>query len=124
LATPALAQRDSALQAAPSVLLDTDPVAAKLLGAARDYIAARQWGDAVDLLRQIADQHGERLVPIEPGRFVNVQTFADILIASMPPEGLKAYRSKIDPQARRWFEAARQLRDAERLEKVLRKAFR
>jgi outer membrane protein assembly factor BamB len=119
----ALAQRDAPLQAAPSVLLDTDPVAAKMLGAARDYLAARQWGDAVELLRQITDQHGERLVAIEPGRFVNVQTFADILIASMPPEGLKLYRAKIDTQARRWFEDARRLRDEDGLEKVVRKAF-
>ena len=42
----------------------TDPVAAKMLGAARDYLAARQWADAVDLLRQIADQHGELRVII------------------------------------------------------------
>src|SRR5262245_27528407 len=103
LATPAEAQRE---QAVPSVFIDTDPVAAKMLGAARDFLAARQWGDAVDLLRQIADQHGDRLVAIEPGRCVNVQTYADILIASMPSAGLQHYRSKIDPQARRWFEAA------------------
>ena len=122
-AGPALAQRDATMQAAPAVLLDTDPVAAKMLGAARDYLAARQWGDAVDLLRQIADQHGERLVAIEPGRYVNVQTFADILIASMPPEGLKLYRAKIDTQARRWFESAKRLRDEDGLEKVVRKAF-
>jgi hypothetical protein len=123
LATTARAQRELTTQAVPSVFLDTDPVAAKMLGAARDFLAARQWGDAVDLLRQIADQHGDRLVAIEPGRYVNVQTYADILIASMPPEGLKQYRSKIDPQARRWFESAREQRDEEGLEKLVRKAF-
>ncbi|MGE5195607.1 MAG: PQQ-binding-like beta-propeller repeat protein [Deltaproteobacteria bacterium] len=122
-AAPALAQRDPAPAAAPAVFLDTDPVAAKMLGAARDFLAARQWGDAVDLLRQITDQHGDRLVAIEPGRYVNVQTFADILVASMPAEGLKQYRAKTDPQARRWFETARRLHDEEGLEKVVRKAF-
>jgi hypothetical protein len=120
---PAFAQREPAWQPAPAVFLDTDPVAAKMLGAAREFLAARQWGDAVDLLRQITDQHGERLVAIEPGRYVNVQTFADILIASMPPDGLKLYRARTDPQARRWLEAARRLRDEEGLEKVVRKAF-
>lgn len=123
LATPALAQRDLALQPAAAVFLDTDFVAGKMLGAARDFIAARQWEDAIELLRQIADQHGERLVAIEPGRYVNVQTITDILIASLPPEGLKLYRTKIDPQARRWFETARRLRDEEGLEKVVRRAF-
>jgi outer membrane protein assembly factor BamB len=121
--TTAGAQREFATQAVPSVFLDTDPVAAKMLGAARDFVAARQWGDAVDLLRQIADQHGDRLVAIESGRYVNVQTYADILIASMPLEGLKQYRAKIDPQARRWFETARDQHDEEGLEKVVRKAF-
>src|SRR5579864_6950243 len=99
LATKAKAQRDGAGQAAPAVLLDTDVVAAKMLGAARDFLGAQQWGDAVELLRQIADQHGERLVAIDTGRFINVQTYADILISSMPPEGLKLYRARIDPQA-------------------------
>src|SRR5262249_7961345 len=69
-----------------------------------------------------ADQHGDRLVAIEPGRYVNVQTYADILIASMPPEGLKQYRAKIDSQARRWFESARDQRDEEGLGKVVRQA--
>ncbi len=123
IATSAVAQREPALQPAPSVSLDTDLVAAKMLGAARDYLAARQWDDAIDLLRQIADQHGERLVASETGRYINVQTITDILIANMPPEGLKSYRAKIDPQARRWFETAKRLRDEEGLEKIVRKAF-
>src|SRR4029077_21146921 len=68
-------------------------------------------------------QHGDRLAAIEPGRYVNVRSFADILISSMPAEGLKIYRARIDPQARRWFESAKRLRDEEGLEKVVRKAF-
>lgn len=121
VANAALAQRES--QVAPAAALDADLVAAKMLGTARDFIAARQWGDAVDLLRQIADQHGERLVAIESGRYVSVQTYVDILISSLPPEGLKLYRSRVDPQARRWFESARALRDEEGLERIARKAF-
>ena len=123
IALPAQAQRESTAQAAPPVLLDTDPAAAKMLGAARDYLAAREWADAIDLLRQIAEHHGERLVAIEPGRYVSVQTCSDILLSSLPPEGLALYRAKIDPQARRWFETAKRLRDEEGLERVVRKAF-
>jgi len=123
IAPKSQAQRDGAGQAAPAVLLDTDVVAAKMLGAARDFLGAQQWGDAVELLRQIADQHGERLVAIDSGRFVNVQTYADILISSMPPEGLKLYRARIDPQARRWFEAGKRGRDEASLERVAHKAF-
>ncbi|HEY3969741.1 MAG TPA: PQQ-binding-like beta-propeller repeat protein [Planctomycetaceae bacterium] len=120
---PAQAQPDFTVSPAPSVLLDTDPAASKMLGAARDFLAARQWADAIDLLRQTAEQHGERLVAIEPGRYVNVQMSADILLSSLPAEGLKLYRAKVDPQARRWFETAKKDRDAEGLERVVRKAF-
>jgi len=123
LARPVMAQRESTAQAAPPVMLDADPAAAKMLGAVRDYLAARNWPDAVDLLRQIAEQHGEHLVSIEPGRYINVQTCTDILLSSLPPEGLALYRAKIDPQARRWFETAKRLRDEEGLERVVRKAF-
>src|SRR5258708_912660 len=121
--TIVLAAPELTLQQAPAVFLDTDPVAAKILGAARDYLAARQWADAVDLLRQIADQHGDRLVMIEPGRYVNVRTVADIYLASLPPEGLKHYRARIDPQARRRFEAAQKLRDEPALERLVHRAF-
>src|SRR5205823_8780496 len=79
-ATTALVAAESTLQQAPAVFLDTDPVAAKMLGAARDYLAARQWGDAVDLLRQIADQHGYRLMMIESARYVNVRTVFDVYL--------------------------------------------
>jgi outer membrane protein assembly factor BamB len=120
--TAGVAAESMPLQA-PAVFLDTDPVAAKLLGAARDYLAARQWGDAVDLLRQIADQHGERLVMLEPGRYVNVRTVADIYLAGMPPEGLKLYRAKVDQQARRRFEAAQKIRDESALERLVQRGF-
>lgn len=122
-ASPAAAQRESTAQTAPPVLLDADAAAAKMLGAVRDYLAAKNWTDAVDLLRQIAEQHGDNLVAIEPGRFINVQTSVDIFLTSLPPEGLALYRAKIDPQARRWFEKAKRLRDEEGLERVVRKAF-
>jgi outer membrane protein assembly factor BamB len=122
IAAPAHAQRESTAQAAPPVLLDNDPAAAKMLGAVRDYLTDRNWVDAVDLLRQIAEHHGEHLLAIEPGRFVNVQTCVDIFLTSLPPEGLALYRAKIDPQARRWFETAKRLRDEEGLERVVRKA--
>ena len=52
-----------------------------------------------------------------------MQTFSDILIAGMPPDGLKLYRTKTDAQARRWLDAARKLRDEDGLERIVRKTF-
>lgn len=106
-----------------SVFLDTDNAAIKKLGAARDFLAAGQWNDAIELLRQIADQHGDNVAPTSDGRFINVQTYCDMLLSGMGPEGLKLYRTRIDPQARKWFEAGRADRDEELLRKVVQRAF-
>lgn len=122
---PVCAQRDvfQGTRFAESVFLDTDSVAARKLGAARDLLGARQWTDAIELVRQIAEQHGERLVAIETGRYVTVQEYCDILLSAMPAAGLKSLREQIDPQARRWFDAARVARDENGLARVVRKAF-
>ena len=117
------AQRDAISPAGSAVFLDTDPAASRMLGTARDLLTTGQWGDAIELLRTISDQHGRRLAKIDAGRYVNAQTYVDMLLASLPAEGRKLYRAKIDPQARRWFESARRLRDEEGLERVVRQAF-
>lgn len=106
-----------------AVFLDTDGNAVKKLGQARDFLAAGQWSDAVDLLRQIVDQHNEKLVPASPGRYVNVQTYCDMLLASLPPEGLKIYRARVDPQAKQWYAAACETHDEALLAKILQYAF-
>ena len=117
------AQREGQSSGIDAVFLETDSVAAKKLAAARDLLAAKQWGDGIDLVRQIADQHYERVVGISTGRYVSVQTYCDVLLSGLPQEGLKLYRQRTDPQARRWFEGARQARDEEGLQKILKRAY-
>jgi outer membrane protein assembly factor BamB/tetratricopeptide (TPR) repeat protein len=117
------AQREGAGGRFESVFLDTDATASKKLGAARDLLAARQWNDGIDLIRQISEEHGDHLVSITQGRYVNVHTFCDILLSSMPEEGLALYRARVDPQARRWFETAKADRDQEGLRKIVRRAY-
>ncbi|MSR59275.1 MAG: hypothetical protein EXS05_16800 [Planctomycetaceae bacterium] len=117
------AQREATPTGVESVFLDVDAAAAKKLAAVRDLLAAHEWGDAIDLMRQIGEQHGDRLVAIAPRRYVSVQTYCDILLSSLPEARLKLYRARTDPQARRWFETARVNRDEEGLRKILRRAF-
>lgn len=117
------AQREPAPTGIDAVFLDVDPAAAKKLAAVRDLLAAREWGDAVELLRQIGEQHGDRLAAVAPRRFISVQTYCDILLSSLPEEGLKLYRARIDPQAKRWFETARAHRDEAGLRRILKRAF-
>lgn len=117
------AQREGAASRFESVFLDTDATATKKLGAARDLLNARQWNDGIDLIRQISEQHGDHLVAITHGRYVNVHTYCDILLSGLPEEGLKLYRARVDPQARRWFEAAKADRDPEGLRRIVRLAY-
>lgn len=117
------AQREAGAPASEGMFLDVDAAAAKKLAAARELVAARQWGDAIELIRQVGEQHGPRLVAHSPRLYVTVQMYCDLVLSSLPPEGLAAYRQRTDPQARRWFEDARRERDEQALQRILARAF-
>lgn len=87
-----------------AAFFDIDSVATKKLGTARELIVSGRWKDAVELLRQIAESPGPQLVPIDPGRFVAVTAAVNTLLSAVPAEHLEAYRDRIDPLARRWYE--------------------
>jgi outer membrane protein assembly factor BamB len=122
-AGPARAQRDAAPRTPEGVFLDTDSAAAKALGAARDLVANRQWSDVIDLVRQVSEQHPDRVVQVDPGRYVNVATYCNMLLASLPEEGLKLHRASVDAQARRWYESAQATGDDQDLERIVKLAF-
>ena len=103
-----------------SVSLETDMAAAKMLRSVEDLSEAGQWEEAVELLQEISRERDENLVPISPGRYVNVAFYRNVLLSRFPKEGLEVYRSLVDPQARRWYEAAVQRRDTAGLQKLLR----
>src|SRR5206468_3187379 len=80
-----------------SMLLDVDGAAVKKLRTAEEHIQVQQWAEAVDLLRQIVEAHGDKLAAVAPNRYVNVRTYAHMLVAALPPAGLQVYRERIDP---------------------------
>ncbi len=106
-----------------SVLLQTDGLAGKQIAAARKHLAAGQWEEAVPLMRLAADQHGDKLVDIAPGRYVSVQNCCDRLLTTLSPSALATLRKRIDPQARRWFEEGAARQDVALLQRVVRQAF-
>lgn len=122
-ARPAEAQRRAGSRAGEALFLDTDAAAAKKLAAARDLLSARQWSDGIDLVRQIAEQHGDKMVAASDGRYVSVQQYCNLLLSDLPAEGLLLYRKRTDPQARRWFESATGMHDEAGLRKIIRHAF-
>lgn len=106
-----------------AVLLRTEAIAVRRLESARQHLKAGQWEEAVPLLRQAADQHGDTWVPVGDGRYLPVQVCSEMLLSTLPAEALADYRKRIDPQARRWFEEATATRDEDLLTKLVRQAF-
>ena len=105
------------------IVLDTELTIVKQMGAVEDFLRDGQWSDAIEKLRQIQAEKPESLVPVRFGRYVTVETYADLMLANFPPAGLAVYRNRMDAQAQRWFEAGRDQDDAELLSKVIDRAF-
>jgi outer membrane protein assembly factor BamB len=106
-----------------AITLDVDSVAVKKLGAVRDLIAAQQWRQAIDLLNQIATQHGDKLTPSGPNRFVGVATQCQLLLTNLPADGLRVYREQMDPQVQPWLRDGIANHDKDLLGKIVRQAF-
>ncbi|MCC7422104.1 MAG: PQQ-binding-like beta-propeller repeat protein [Planctomycetaceae bacterium] len=105
-----------------SVTLETNSAVAKKFGTVQDYLSAKQWNQAVDLLADISTQHGEILVSVGPGRYVNVARQCQQILAAAPEEALAVYRRQVDPQARQWLEQG-MAGDEAALERIVRQAF-
>ena len=101
----------------------------KRIGMVEDYLADKRWAEAVDILHEIAQSDGRSLVEAQPGLaggskvYLNVATRCQVLLSRMPKEGLAAYRRKVDPQAKHWFENWQRTRDDSELERLVRQAF-
>ncbi|MFH1303560.1 MAG: PQQ-binding-like beta-propeller repeat protein [Planctomycetota bacterium] len=89
-----------------SVSLDVNNAVLKKMGSVRDYLAEKQWADAVDILVQISDEYGDTLYPESTGRYLRVSEYCQNLLAGFPREAIAIYREKTDPRAKRWFEQA------------------
>lgn len=106
-----------------SVTLDTDSNVVKKLGTVADYLSEKEWSQAVDVLQDISEKHGQSLIPVAPGQYVNIAVYCNRILAGLPVEGLAVYRERIDPRARQWFEQGRAQRDEALLIKVVHHAF-
>lgn len=83
------------------------------------YLADEQWADAIAVLRQLAQQSGNKLVPIEPNRHIPLRDYCHLRLASLPPDALALYREQVDPQAEVAFEQAVAARDPARLRSIV-----
>ena len=106
-----------------SVAIDTDLTAQRQLELARIHLAEKRWSEGIDLIRQAAANAPGSLVTISPGRYLNVDLYAQLLLASLPPEGLAVARKAIDESARQAFEEAVRNRDEAALRALVRDSF-
>lgn len=90
---------------------------------AKAFIADEQWEEAVEILRQIAESHAGKVLPVSPQRFVSVRDYCHMQIAALPAEALALYRSRVDIRAKQWYEDGFHRRDAARLRNVIDQLF-
>jgi outer membrane protein assembly factor BamB len=87
------------------------------------YLADGKWSEAVDSLRQVMEESGEKLLPISGNRYVTTRTLCHLKLVDFPPEALQLYRDLVDPIAGQWYEAWETRRDRAALERIADEAF-
>jgi outer membrane protein assembly factor BamB len=89
----------------------------------RAYVTDGQWDEAVETLRQIMENHGARMIPLVPARYVNLADYCHVQLASLPAEALALYRQRVDPLAEQWYQEGLGRRNTARLADVVEKLF-
>ena len=86
-------------------------------------LADEQWDETVETLRQLMEMQGDRLIALEPDRYLTLRDYCHLQIAQLPPAALQLYRDRVDPLARRWYEQGVAERDAALLSRVVNQFF-
>jgi outer membrane protein assembly factor BamB len=87
------------------------------------YLADGKWSEAIDSIRQVMGDSGEKLLPVSPNRYVPTRTICHLRLVDFPPEALELYRDLVDPVAGQWFNAWETRRDLAALERIVDEAF-
>lgn len=97
-----------------------------------EFLAAKQWDEAVETLRRVLESHRSEVIRAEGGpndsfvRYLPVHRYCQLLLVGLhqrAPEALRLYRSRVDPLARRWLEQGRRDRDEELLRRIVDQMF-
>lgn len=84
-------------------------------------VEAKAWDEAVDAVLRVQQASGDRaarLVKVSPRLYVPLADACGGRIAAWPPEGLAAYRSRVDATARSHYEQGVAARSVETLQRV------
>jgi hypothetical protein len=102
---------------------EIDPAARALLERVKANVALSQWDDAIDTLRQVAEQQANELIRIDSRRFIPVREYCQMRLAELPETARALYRSRVDPLAKRWYDEGIAGRDPEPLRRVVEQLF-
>jgi hypothetical protein len=87
------------------------------------YLADEQWEEAVGALVTVMEESGTKLLGVTDHRFTSIRDYCHLRLASLPPDALAVYRSRVDPSARQWYEEGIRRHDRAPLVRVLDRAF-
>jgi outer membrane protein assembly factor BamB len=114
----------SRFELAERVELDrADSTVARSLERVKEYLAAEQWDEAVETLRQVQENSGGKLWGVSDRRFVSVRDYCHLQLASLPPPALALYRRRADPVAKKWYDDGVARKEPRLLHKVVDEAF-
>lgn len=126
VALPAAAQFGQPLSLELSNALrvdEPDPAVRTLLERVRANIAERQWDEAIELLRQVMESHGDKMVRLDDRQFISLREYAHRELVELPEGGRALYRGRVDSQAKRWYDAGVKNRDRALLRRVVDELF-
>jgi hypothetical protein len=86
-------------------------------------LADRQWDEAVEILRQLAEAPDGKLLAATDRRYVSLREWCQLQLAALPAEALKLYRARVDSIAQKWYEQGIAERDRGLLRNVVEQAF-
>lgn len=98
----------------------------------QQFLAAQQWSEAVQTLRQVMESDSDRLISLpDPAdtplvRYVRIRQYCHGLLCrwhQTAPEALAQYRREVDPIAERWLGEATAQRDPEQLARLVEQFF-
>lgn len=102
--------------------LDAD--ARRRLAQAEAYASDAQWTEAIDLLQELVDRHGNSLAAHPRGYgYIPLREHVHNILSQLPTDALRVYRSKFDKRAAQMYDLALPARDQELLERIVENYF-
>ncbi|HKI30638.1 MAG TPA: PQQ-binding-like beta-propeller repeat protein [Gemmataceae bacterium] len=93
------------------------------LDAADRLAADKQYAAAAEEYAHIIEEAGEDLVAVGDHLSITARRLCHLRLAALPPEALRPYRTRVDPQAKKWLAQGVADHDVRPLERIVDEAF-